>query len=68
MGNQYAMVLVTTVLIYSVLATAWNIIGGYAGQLDLAAEKAYLGLGDHHRHASLRWNVTPDGVLAVWSR
>jgi len=57
--NQYAMVLATTVLVYSVLATAWNIIGGMAGQLDLAAF-AYLGLGAFTSGTLLlRWNVTP---------
>jgi len=57
--NQYNMVLVTTVLFYSVLATAWNIIGGMAGQLDLAAW-AYLGLGAFTSGTLLlRWNVTP---------
>lgn len=63
--NQYAMVLATTVLMYSVLATAWNIIGGMAGQLDLAAF-AYLGLGAFTSGTLLlRWNVTPwIGMLA----
>ena len=57
--NQYNMVLVTTVLFYGVLATAWNIIGGMAGQLDLAAW-AYLGLGAFTSGTLLlRWNVTP---------
>jgi len=57
--NQYAMVLVTTVLLYAVLATAWNIIGGMAGQLDLAAA-AYLGLGAFTTGTLLmRWNITP---------
>ena len=32
-GNQYAMVLVTTVLIYAVLASAWNIIGGFSREM-----------------------------------
>ena len=35
--NQYALLLATTVLLYAILASAWNIIGGMAGQLDLAA-------------------------------
>lgn len=57
--NQYAMVLATTVLMYSVLATAWNLIGGMAGQLDLAAF-AYLGLGAFTSGTLLlKWNVTP---------
>ena len=57
--NQYHMVLVTTVLLYGVLATAWNIIGGMGGQLDLAAG-AYLGLGAYTAGTLLlRWNVSP---------
>lgn len=58
-ANQYHMVLVTTVLLYGVLATAWNIIGGMAGQLDLAAG-AYLGLGAFTAGTLLiRWDVSP---------
>lgn len=58
-GSQYNMVLVTTVLLYAVLATAWNIIGGMAGQMDLAAW-AYLGLGAFTSGTLLlRWNITP---------
>lgn len=57
--NQYAMVLVTTVLLYAVLASAWNIIGGMAGQLDLGAG-AYIGLGAFTTGTLLiRWNITP---------
>jgi len=43
-SNQYSVLLVTTVLLYGVMATLWNIIGGLAGQLDLGSF-AYLGLG-----------------------
>ena len=58
-SNQYVMVLMTTVLLYAVLASAWNIIGGMAGQLDLAAA-AYLGLGAFTTGTLLiRWNITP---------
>ncbi len=58
-GNQYTMILVTSVLLYAAMATAWNIIGGMAGQLDLAAS-AYLGLGAFTAGTLLmRWNVTP---------
>ncbi len=70
-SNQYVMVLMTTVLIYAVLASAWNIIGGMAGQLDLAAA-AYLGLGAFTTGTLLiRWNITPwvgmiaGGVIAT---
>jgi len=58
-SNQYNVVLVTTVLLYGVLATAWNIIGGMAGQLDLAAF-AYLGLGAFTSGTLfIRWDVSP---------
>ncbi len=70
-SNQYALVLFTTVLLYGVLATAWNIIGGLAGQLDLAAG-AYLGLGAFTVGTLLiRWNISPwlgmilGGLVAV---
>lgn len=57
--NQYSLVLATTVLLYAVLATAWNIIGGLGGQFDLAAG-AYLGLGAFTAATLLnRWNITP---------
>ena len=57
--NQYTMMLVTTVLLYGVMASAWNIIGGMAGQMDLAAT-AYLGLGAYTVGTLLiRWNVSP---------
>ncbi|GAG59984.1 unnamed protein product, partial [marine sediment metagenome] len=58
-SNQYNMMLLTTVVMYAVLATAWNIIGGMGGQLDLAAG-AYLGLGAFTAGTLLiRWNITP---------
>lgn len=59
-SNQYNMVLVTTVLLYGVMATAWNIIGGMGGQLDLAAG-AYLGLGAFTTATLLlsKWEVSP---------
>jgi branched-chain amino acid transport system permease protein len=57
--NQYVMVLMTTVLLYAVLASAWNIIGGMAGQLDLAAA-AYLAVGAFTTGTLLiQWNITP---------
>lgn len=58
-AGQYTMLLMTTVLLYAILASAWNIIGGMAGQLDLAAA-AYLGLGAFTTGTLLiRWNITP---------
>lgn len=58
-SSQYNMMLLTTVVLYGVLATAWNIIGGMAGQFDLAAG-AYLGLGAYTAGTLLiSWNITP---------
>ncbi len=69
--QQYTMVLMMLILLYAVLATAWNIIGGMAGQLDLAAG-AYLGMGAFTTGTLLlRWEVTPwagmilGGIMAV---
>jgi branched-chain amino acid transport system permease protein len=69
--NNYATLLATNVLLYAVLATAWNIIGGMGGQLDLSAG-AYLGIGAFTSGTLLlRWNVTPwagmilGGILAM---
>lgn len=57
--QQYVMVLITTILLYAALASAWNIIGGMAGQLDLAVA-AYVGLGAYTMGTLLiRFNVTP---------
>ena len=42
--NQYYILIMARALIFAVFVVAWNIIGGYAGQLDLAAF-AYIGLG-----------------------
>jgi branched-chain amino acid transport system permease protein len=58
-SNQYNLILLTTVILYATLASAWNIIGGMGGQFDLAAG-AYLGLGAFTSGTLLiRWNVTP---------
>jgi branched-chain amino acid transport system permease protein len=59
LSNQYNLILLTTVILYATLASAWNIIGGMAGQFDLAAG-AYLGLGAFTSGTLLiRWNITP---------
>lgn len=57
--SNYTMLLVITVLLYAAMASAWNIIGGMAQQLDFAAG-AYLGLGAFTAGTLLiRWNITP---------
>ncbi len=58
-SNQYNMMLATTILLYAAMATAWNIIGGMAGQMDLAAT-AYLGLGAFTAGTLLiKWDISP---------
>lgn len=42
--NQYYVLLALQSVVIATAALAWNLIGGYAGQLDLAAF-AYMGLG-----------------------
>ncbi|MEM0021532.1 MAG: branched-chain amino acid ABC transporter permease [Fervidicoccaceae archaeon] len=43
-GNAYYTLLAATVVLFSSMVVAWNVIGGYAGQLDLGAY-AYMGFG-----------------------
>jgi len=42
--NNYYLLLATLILLYTTMVSAWNIIGGFAGQVDLAAG-AYHGIG-----------------------
>ncbi len=57
--NNYYVLLLTWILYYSTLVTAWNVIGGLAGQLDLAAA-SYIGLGAYTMGTLLiRLDVTP---------
>ncbi|MEW5813792.1 MAG: branched-chain amino acid ABC transporter permease [Spirochaetota bacterium] len=63
--NQYNLILLTTVVLYGVLSSAWNIIGGMAGQLDLSVG-AYLGLGAYTTGTlMMRWNITPWAGMIV---
>jgi branched-chain amino acid transport system permease protein len=57
--NEYFILLATVVLIYGVITTAWNVMGGIAGQLDLGAT-AYLGIGAYVAgNMLIWWNITP---------
>jgi branched-chain amino acid transport system permease protein len=42
--NNYYLLLASLILLYTTMVSAWNIIGGFAGQIDLAAG-AYHGIG-----------------------
>ncbi|RLG87791.1 MAG: hypothetical protein DRO15_04270 [Thermoprotei archaeon] len=57
--DEFYILLATTILVYSVVASAWNIIGGFGGQLDLGAA-AYLGLGAFITgNLLLKFGITP---------
>ncbi|MEM1557734.1 MAG: branched-chain amino acid ABC transporter permease [Thermoproteota archaeon] len=57
--NNYYLFLATTITFLAVIVSSWNLIGGFAGQLDLAAG-AYIGLGAYTTGTLLiRFNVTP---------
>jgi ABC-type branched-chain amino acid transport system, permease component len=43
-GNQFILNLTVMIFIYALLASSWNIIGGYAGQLS-TGHAAYFGIG-----------------------
>jgi branched-chain amino acid transport system permease protein len=60
--NNYVTLLATNVLLYAVLATAWNIIGGMGGQLDLSAGATW-GLALYwHAIAALGYHA-PGGMI-----
>ncbi len=57
--NQYYILLALQSVIVASIALAWNIIGGYAGQLDLASF-AYIGLGGIlAAKLMMEYNITP---------
>lgn len=57
--NQYYILLALQSVIIASVALAWNIIGGYAGQLDLASF-AYIGLGGIlATELMINYNITP---------
>ncbi|MCL4458665.1 MAG: branched-chain amino acid ABC transporter permease [Chloroflexi bacterium] len=59
---QHVMIMI---FLYAMLGQAWNIIGGYAGQVSLG-HAAYLGIGAYTSTVLLlRWNISPwIGMLA----
>lgn len=44
LGNQFVLNMVVMIFIYATFASAWNIIGGYAGQLSLG-HASFFGIG-----------------------
>ncbi len=63
--NNYFLLVLTYILLYAVIVSAWNIIGGFGGQLDLGAG-AFTGLGCFTMGTLLlRWNIPP--VIGVFA-
>ena len=69
--NSYAVTIFTLIFFYGFLGQAWNIVGGYAGQLS-AGHAAFVGVGAYTSAVlSMSFGVTPwigmlvGGVLAA---
>lgn len=59
LDDPYYLSVLTLVLTYAALGTAWNILGGYAGQLSLG-HSAFFGIGAYGLAVSAaRWNWSP---------
>jgi branched-chain amino acid transport system permease protein len=57
--NAYALTIFILILFYGFLAQAWNILGGYAGQLS-AGHAAFVGVGGYtSAMLAAHWAVTP---------
>ena len=68
--NPYAVSIFTLIFFYAFLGQAWNIVGGYAGQLS-AGHAAFVGVGAYTSAILAQYGVTPwigmlvGGVLAA---
>jgi branched-chain amino acid transport system permease protein len=57
--NAYALTILILVLFYGFLAQAWNILGGYAGQLSVG-HAAFVGVGGYtSAMLAAHWGLTP---------
>lgn len=57
--NNYALDILITIVFYAGMASAWNIVGGYAGQVSVG-HVAFLGLGAYTSTILfLKLNITP---------
>jgi branched-chain amino acid transport system permease protein len=63
--SSYLVTIFILIFFYAYLGQAWNLVGGYAGQLS-AGHAAYVGIGGYTAAVlSLTWGVTPWlGMLA----
>jgi branched-chain amino acid transport system permease protein len=58
-AGSYIVTLATLIFFYAYLGQAWNILGGYAGQLSVG-HAAFVGIGAYvTAMLSLTWGVTP---------
>lgn len=64
--GRYEIAVFTSVLLYVVLASAWNLIGGVAGQFSLASS-ALVGVGSYAVVLSLRWLGVPVVVALAFA-
>jgi branched-chain amino acid transport system permease protein len=57
--NPYAVSILTLIFFYAFLGQAWNIVGGYAGQLS-TGHAAFVGVGAYtSAMLSIHWGLTP---------
>jgi len=57
--NPYAVSIFTLIFFYAYLGQAWNIVGGYAGQLS-TGHAAFVGVGAYtSAMLSIHWGLTP---------
>ena len=64
-AGEYLLHMIVLVLLYAYLATAWNILGGYAGQHSLG-HGVFLGIGAYvSTFLFIQWGITP--WLGMWA-
>src|SRR5260221_14585748 len=64
--NEYVFFAAFVVLTYVVLATAWNILGGYAGYVNFGTP-AFFGTGAYTAVVLFKWVGAPP-ILAIFPR
>ncbi len=63
-AGEYLLHIAVLILLYAYLATAWNILGGYAGQHSLG-HGVFLGIGAYvSTFLFIQWRITP--WLGMW--
>jgi branched-chain amino acid transport system permease protein len=63
-AGEYLLHMIVLVLLYAYLATAWNILGGYAGQHSLG-HGVFFGIGAYvSTFLFVQWRITP--WLGMW--